>query len=201
MAIHRVLFEQFVAAHPKPPRRLVLDFDATDTPLHGEQEDRFFQGYYDGYCYLPLYVFCGRHLLVSYLRPSGIDAARHAWGILSLLVKALWAHWPGVKIVFRGDSGFCRWRMLRWCESHGVGYIVGVARNSRVQEEGPGTVGPCRGGIRGHGQEAAPVRFGMVRGTDLGSCAAGDRVGGAWRPGSEPPLRSDQPGADRSEPV
>ena len=135
MAIHRVLFEQFVAAHPKPPRRLVLDFDATDTPLHGEQEDRFFQGYYDGYCYLPLYVFCGRHLLVSYLRPSGIDAARHAWGILSLLVKALWAHWPGVKIVFRGDSGFCRWRMLRWCESHGVGYIVGVARNSRVQEK------------------------------------------------------------------
>ena len=130
-----MLFEQFVAAHPKPPRRLVLDFDATDTPLHGEQEDRFFQGYYDGYCYLPLYVFCGRHLLVSYLRPSGIDAARHAWGILSLLVKALWAHWPGVKIVFRGDSGFCRWRMLRWCESHGVGYIVGVARNSRVQEK------------------------------------------------------------------
>ena len=133
VAIHRVLFDQFVAAHPTPPRRLVLDFDATDTPLHGFQEERFFHAYYDGYCYLPLYVFCGRHLLVSHLRPSGIDGARHAWGILSLLVRALRARWPRVEIVFRGDSGFCRWRMLRWCEAHGVGYIVGIARNSRLQ--------------------------------------------------------------------
>ena len=84
VSIHEVLFGQFVAAHPVPPRRLILDFDATDTPLHGEQEERFFHGYYGGYCYLPLYVFCGRHLLVSYLRPSGIDAAHHAWGILRL---------------------------------------------------------------------------------------------------------------------
>ena len=135
MAVHEVLFEQFVAAHPTPPRRLILDFDATDTLLHGEQEERFFHAYYDGYCYLPLYVFCGRHLLVSYLRPSGVDAARHAWGILALLVKALRARWPRVKIVFRGDSGFCRWRMLRWCESHGVGYIVGIARNPRLQRQ------------------------------------------------------------------
>ena len=118
-----------------PPRRLILDFDATDTLLHGEQEERFFHAYYDGYCYLPLYVFCGRHLLVSYLRPSGVDAARHAWGILALLVKALRARWPRVKIVFRGDSGFCRWRMLRWCEAHGVGYIVGIARNPRLQRQ------------------------------------------------------------------
>ena len=135
VAVHEVLFEQFVAAHPTPPRRLILDFDATDTLLHGEQEERFFHAYYDGYCYLPLYVFCGRHLLVSYLRPSGVDAARHAWGILALLVKALRARWPRVKIVFRGDSGFCRWRMLRWCEAHGVGYIVGIARNPRLQRQ------------------------------------------------------------------
>ena len=133
-AIHKVLFEQFVAAHPRPPRRLILDFDATDTPLHGEQEDRFFHGYYGGYCYLPLYVFCGRHLLVSYLRPSGGDGARHAWAILSLLVKALRARWPTVQIVFRGDSGFCRWRMMRWCEDHNVRYIVGIARNDRLRE-------------------------------------------------------------------
>ena len=73
--------------------------------------------------------------LVSYLRPSGVDAARHAWGILALLVKALRARWPRVKIVFRGDSGFCRWRMLRWCEAHGVGYIVGIARNPRLQRQ------------------------------------------------------------------
>ena len=116
VAIHEVLFEQFVAAHTKRSRRLILDFDATDTPLHGEQEERFFHTYYDGYCYLPMYVFCGRHLLVSYLRPSGVDAARHAWGILALRVKTLRGRWPQVKIVLRGDSGFCRWRMLRWCE-------------------------------------------------------------------------------------
>ena len=138
VAIHKVLFEQFVSAHPKPPRRLILDFDATDTPLHGDQEDRFFHAYYDGYCYLPLYVFCGRHLLVSYLRPSGIDAARHAWGILSLLVRALRARWPKVEIIFRGDSGFCRWKMLRWCESRGVQYIVGMARNRRLQKKAQG---------------------------------------------------------------
>ena len=134
-AIHEVLFEQFVAAHPVPPRRLILDFDATDTPLHGAQEDRFFHTYYGGYCYLPLYVFCGRHLLVSYLHPSGRDGAHHAWAILSFLVKALRARWPKREIVFRGDSGFCRWRMLRWCESRGVRYIVGIAQNPRLREQ------------------------------------------------------------------
>ena len=122
-------------AHAPPPWHLVLDVDATDTPLHGEQEERFLHAYYDGDCYLPLYVFCGRHLLVNYLRPSGIDPARHAWAILSLLVKVLRAHWPRVEIVVRGDSGFCRWRMLRWCEAHGVCYIVGVAKDSRLHRK------------------------------------------------------------------
>ena len=134
VAIHQALLDQFVKAHETAPKRLVLDFDATDTPLHGEQEDRFFHAYYDNYCYLPWYVFCGRHLLVNYLRPNGIDAARHSWAILSLLVKALRAHWPQVEIVLRcGDSGFCRRRVLRWCEAHGVGYIVGIAQNSRLR--------------------------------------------------------------------
>lgn len=132
VAIHEVLFEQFVKAHDKPPRRLILDFDATDTPLHGDQEGRFFHGYYDHYCFLPLYVFCGRHLLVSYLRRSNSDPARHTWAILSLLVKALRRHWPRVEIIFRGDSGFCRWKILRWCERHDVRYIVGLAKNTRV---------------------------------------------------------------------
>lgn len=135
VAIHEILFQQFIQAHDKAPRRLVLDFDATDTPLHGEQEQCFFHGYYDHYCYLPLYVFCGRHLLVSYLRPSNIDAAKHAWGILSLLVKALRAHWPKTEIIFRGDSGFCRWRMLRWCDRHQVRYIVGLAKNKRLKQQ------------------------------------------------------------------
>lgn len=135
VAIHEVLFEQFVKAHDKPPRRLILDFDATDTPLHGDQEGRFFHGYYDHYCFLPLYVFCGRHLLVSYLRRSNCDPARHTWAILSLLVKALRRHWPKVEIVFRGDSGFCRWKILRWCERHNVRYIVGLAKNDRVKAQ------------------------------------------------------------------
>jgi len=100
--------------------------------VHGRQEGRFFHGYYDHYCFLPLYVFCRDQLLVSYLRPSKIDAAKHAWAVLALLVKRLKAAWPKVKIIFRGDSGFCRWRMLAWCERHDVGYIVGIAKNERL---------------------------------------------------------------------
>ena len=132
VAIHEILFQQFIKAHDRPPKRLILDFDATDTPLHGEQEGRFFHGYYDHYCFLPLYVFCGRHLLVSYLRRSSGDPAGHTWAILSLLVKALRQHWPKVQIIFRGDSGFCRWKVLRWCERHNVKYIVGIAQNKRL---------------------------------------------------------------------
>ena len=135
VAIHQVLFDQFVAAHNRAPKRLILDFDATDTPLHGDQEGKFFHGYYDHYCYLPLYVFCGRHLLVSYLRSSKIDPAKHSWAILSLLVKALRQHWPKVEIIFRGDSGFCRWKLLRWCERYEVRYIVGLAKNKRLKRK------------------------------------------------------------------
>ena len=130
--IHEVLLERFVASFATPPAELVLDFDATDDAVHGRQEGRFFHGYYDHYCFLPLYVFCGERLLASYLRPSKIDGAKHAWAILALLVKRLRRAWPKVRIVFRGDSGFCRPRMLSWCERHGVGYIVGLARNPRL---------------------------------------------------------------------
>jgi hypothetical protein len=133
--MHRVLVEQFIASFKRPPKQLVLDFDATDDPVHGTQEGRFFHGYYDRYCFLPLYVFCGSQLLVSYLRPSNIDPARHAWAILKLLVGRLREIWPKVKIIVRADSGFCRWRMLRWCERCDIGYIVGLARNSRILEE------------------------------------------------------------------
>ena len=130
--LHEVLVEQFIASFKRAPRKLILDFDATDDRVHGAQEGRFFHGYYDHYCFLPLYVFCRDQLLVSYLRPSKIDGAKHAWAILSLLVKRLRQQWPKVRIVFRGDSGFCRWRMLSWCERHDVDYIVGIARNSRL---------------------------------------------------------------------
>jgi len=127
-----LIVEQFIASFKKAPTRLVLDFDATDDPIHGQQEGRFFHGYYDHYCFLPLYVFCGSQLLAAYLRPSNIDGARHAWALLSLLVKRLRKKWPKVQIIFRGDSGFCRWRMLRWCDNHRVGYIVGLAKNTRI---------------------------------------------------------------------
>jgi len=124
-----VLVDQFLAAHPRPPESLILDLDATDDPVHGHQEGRFFHGYYDHYCFLPLYVTCGDELLAAYLRPSKIDASKHARAILKLLVRRLRAAWPHVRITIRADSGFCRWRLMRWCDSHGVGYILGIARN------------------------------------------------------------------------
>lgn len=143
-AIHRVLVEQFIASYKRPPKRLILDFDATDDVVHGTQEGRFFHGYYDHYCFLPLYVFCGSQLLVSYLRPGNTDPARHVWAILSLLVKRLRQEWPEVEIIVRGDSAFCRWRMLAWCERHGVQYIVGIARNARLQALAAGLLETAR---------------------------------------------------------
>ena len=92
------------------------------------------QAFYDHYCFLPLHVFCGDRLLPSYLRPSNIDGARHAWAVLALLVKRFREVWPRVRIVFRADSGFCRWRMLRWCDNNDVFYIVGLAKNKRINE-------------------------------------------------------------------
>ena len=128
--IATVLVDQFIAAHPQPPEALILDFDATDDPVHGHQEGRFFHGYYDQYCFLPLYVTCGDELLVAYLRPSNIDASQHARALLKLLVRRLRAAWPEVKITLRADSGFCRWRLMRWCDRNGIGYVLGLAKNS-----------------------------------------------------------------------
>jgi len=128
-----LLVETFIRGFKTAPKRLTLDFDATDSPIHGAQEGRFFNGYYGNYCYLPLYVFCGGRPLVAYLRQSDIDGARHAWAILALLVKRFRREWPGVKITFRGDSGFCRHRMLGWCERNGVKYIAGISRNAVLE--------------------------------------------------------------------
>jgi hypothetical protein len=130
--LHEVLVAQFIASFQTPPQELVLDFDATDDRVHGRQAGAHFHGYYGDYCFLPLYVFCGEQLLVAYLRPGNSDAARHAWAILKLLVRRLRQAWPQVPITFRGDAGFCRWRLLRWCEDHGVNYIVGLAKNARL---------------------------------------------------------------------
>lgn len=133
LRLHGALVDQFIASFKRPPRRrLVLDFDATDDPAHGAREGRFFHGYHDRHCFLPLYVFCGHRLLAAYLRPGNSDGARHAWAVLALLVKRLRRAWPGVKIVFRGDGGFCRPRLLSWCERNGVGHVVGIARNAAL---------------------------------------------------------------------
>lgn len=132
--IHKQIVETFIASYETPPKELILDFDATDDLIHGEQAGRYFHGYYKGYCFLPLYVFCGKKLLVSYLRPSNKDGAHHAWAVLSLLVKRLRQEWPDVKIIFRGDSGFCRHLMFNWCERNNVKYIVGVPGNKRLKK-------------------------------------------------------------------
>jgi hypothetical protein len=131
--LNRVLVEQFVAAQPAAPEELVLDIDASDIALHGDQERSEFHGYYDHYCYLPLYVFAGRAMLACVLRNSRIDGAKHAAALIKLLVGRLRHAWPGVRIIVRGDSGFCRQRLIRWCERQDVGYVIGVARNARLQ--------------------------------------------------------------------
>ena len=128
-----VLVDQFIASFDRPPEHLTLDFDATDDPIHGDQENRFFHGYYDGYCFLPLYVFCGSQLLVAYLRPANTGADHHAAAILKLLVARLRQVWPHVRITLRGDSGFCRWRLMRWCDSHDIRYVLGLARNAVLE--------------------------------------------------------------------
>jgi hypothetical protein len=133
-AIAEAYVEAFIASHKETPQELLLDFDPTDDPVHGNQDKRFFHGYYDQYCFLPLYVFCGSQLLVAYLRPANIDASHHSRAILKLLVRRFRQVWPGVRILFRGDSGFCRWRLMRWCDRHDVGYIIGLARNPVLEE-------------------------------------------------------------------
>ena len=131
--IAAVLVETFIRSQTTPPEELFLDFDPTNDPVHGDQEMRFFHGYYDQYCFLPLYVFCGSQLLVAYLRPANIDGAKHSRAILKLLVKRFRRQWPNVRIIFRGDSGFARWKLLRWCDKHDVGYLIGLARNAVLE--------------------------------------------------------------------
>jgi len=134
LALNQVLVEQFIASHASIPAELILDIDASDVPLHGDQELAAFHGYYDHYCYLPLYVFCGQAMLSCVLRPSRIDGAKQAAAVIKLLITRLRQAWPDTKFIVRGDSGFCRQRLIRWCERHDVGYVIGVARNARLQK-------------------------------------------------------------------
>jgi hypothetical protein len=130
----RLLVDLFLQAYgDRPPRQIVLDCDATDDPIHGEQLGRFFHGYYDGYCYLPLYVMCGPFVLAAKLRPSNRDASAGAWEVLQRIVAQIRARWPQVRILVRGDSGFCREPIMAWCEAQpGVDYVLGLAKNARL---------------------------------------------------------------------
>ncbi len=132
-AIERLLVDLFLEAHAAPPAEIVLDLDATDDPLHGRQEGRFFHGYYGHYCYLPLYVTCGEHVLCARLRPADIDAAAGAVDELARIVPQIRRRWPGTRIRVRGDAGFCREDILRWCEDAGLEYVFGLARNARLE--------------------------------------------------------------------
>ena len=134
-AIERLFVDLFLHAHAKAPPQITLDIDATDDPLHGHQEGRFFHGYYDCYCYLPLYVFCGRHLLAAKLRRSDIDAAAGTVEELARVIRQIRARWPRVRILLRGDSGFCREALMAWAEANRVDYMFGLARNARLAAE------------------------------------------------------------------
>jgi len=134
-AVDRLLVEVFVQAHREAPKEIILDLDATDDPLHGKQEGRFFHGYYGHYCYLPLYIFCGEFLLCARLRPSNIDASAGSVEELQRIVKQIRSVWSQVRIVVRGDSGFCREELMAWCEGEGVDYLLGLAKNDRLKAE------------------------------------------------------------------
>jgi len=132
-AIEALFVDVFLEAHRRPPTQIILDLDATDDPLHGDQEGRFFHGYYDCYCYLPLYVFCGRHLLAAKLRRSNIDASAGAVEEIAWIVARIRRRWPRTRILLRGDSGFAREMLMAWCEANRVDFLFGLARNERLE--------------------------------------------------------------------
>ena len=131
--IEALFVDVFLQLHAKPPKRIVLDLDATDDPVHGDQLGKFFHGYYKSYCYLPLYIFCGDHLLCAKLRPADIDGAAGSVRQLDRIVKQIRTKWPEVRVIIRGDSGFCREPIMAWCEANGVDYILGLAKNKRLE--------------------------------------------------------------------
>ncbi len=134
-AIEGLFVDLFLEAHEAPPKQITLDLDATDDPLHGDQEGRFFHGYYKSYCYLPLYIFCGRHLLAAKLRRANIDGAAGSVEETARLVTQIRARWPETRILLRADSGFAREELMAWCEAQGVDYLFGLARNQRLAAE------------------------------------------------------------------
>ena len=133
-AIDRLLVDMFIRFHKKRPKKIVIDIDITDDPLHGNQEGRFYHGYYGGYCYAPSYIFCGRHLLGCRLREANQDSAAGAEEELKRVISRIRSRWESTRIIIRGDTGFCRDKLMMWCEQNGVDYVLGMARNSRLMK-------------------------------------------------------------------
>lgn len=151
-AVERFFVEAFLSAHEQAPAQIILDLDATDDPVHGQQEGRFFHGYYGEYCYLPLYVFCGTHVLCARLRESNQDASAGAVAEVERIVSQVRGHWEQVRIILRADSGFAREELMSWCEDHGVDYIFGLARNARLQRALGGELMQARAQFEQSGQ-------------------------------------------------
>ncbi len=157
-AMDRLWVDLFLEAHRRAPKRIVLDLDATDDPLHGKQEGRFFHGYYNHYCYLPLYIFCGEHLLCARLRRANIDGAAGAKDEVARIVAQIRERWPKVQIILRADSGFCREQLMGWCEQNSVDYLFGLARNKRLTRAIGGELGQARELSERTGQPARRFR-------------------------------------------
>ncbi len=173
-AIEDLFVDLFLDAHAKAPKRIVLDLDATDDPIHGHQEGRFFHGYYDCHCYLPLYIFCGDHLLAAKLRRSNIDASAGALAEVARIVALIRARWPRVKILLRADSGFAREDLMAWCEARRIDYVFGLARNARLVERIHAELAWAEEEATASGQAAR--RFADFRWTTLNSWSRRRRV-------------------------
>jgi hypothetical protein len=173
-AIERLFVDFFLDAHARAPKQIILDLDATDDPLHGHQEGRFFHGYYDCYCYLPLYIFCGRHLLAAKLRRADIDAAAGAVEEAARIVGQIRLRWPKVRILLRADAGFAREALMAWCELNGIDYLFGLAKNSRLVDAIETQLGQAREESESTGKPAR--RFTEFRWSTLDSWSRQRRV-------------------------
>jgi hypothetical protein len=169
-AFESVFVDCFIEAHEQAPEQIVLDLDATDDPLHGHQEGRFFHGYYGGYCYLPLYIFCGRHLLAAKLRQANADAAAGSVEEVERIVAHIRRHWPEVRIVLRADSGFAREALMSWCEAHRVDFIFGLAKNDRLKVEIEAEMTEAQAECERTGEPARRFRDFTYRTLDSWSC-------------------------------
>lgn len=169
-AMDELLVEVFLEAYDSPPEEIVLDVDATDDPLHGDQEGRFFHGYYRQYCYLPLYIFCGEQLLCARLRRADQDGAAGSVDELQRIIGHIRRTWPGVRLIVRGDSGFCREDLMAWCEAQGVDYVLGLAKNARLKAAIAAEMAAARTQYEGSGQAARVFRDFRYRTRTSWSC-------------------------------